>query len=152
MAYLDVLSLAEAKNYLRLDDDLTEDDGLVTSMITAAFQFIEKRTSHILFARDVTYYVEPCGLDVYDYPINSVVSPVDYVDCRFAGRTRYSLNEGGDMVLNVGYATPAEVPEVFKQVALQIIDYWYYQNEKKITNSGMPELLQQNIDVYRRFV
>lgn len=152
MAYLDILSLAEAKNYLRLDDDLIEDDAMVTSMITAAFQFIEKRTNHILFARDVTYFVGACGLDVYDYPINSVVSPADYVDCRFSNRTRYTLNENGDMVLNVGYSTPAEVPEVFKQVALQIIDYWYYKNEKKITNSDIPELLQQNIDVYRRFV
>lgn len=152
MSYLTVLPLLEAKNYLRVDDDLTQDDVTITSMITAAFQFIEKRTGHIIYARDITYFVDTCGLEVYDYPINSVVSPTNYTDCRYASKTKYYLSERGDVVLNVGYADPTKVPEVFKQVALQIIDYWYYQNEKKITNSGMPELLQQNIDVYRRFV
>lgn len=152
MSYLTILPLAEAKNYLRLDDDLTEDDGLVTSMITAAFQFLEKRTCYIMYARDITYYVGEEGLEVYDYPINSVVSPVEYTDLRFSSRTQYSLTEAGELVLNVGYETVEAVPGTFKHIALQIIDYWYYQNEKKITDSTIPELLRQQIDVYRRFV
>lgn len=152
MSYLTLLPLAEAKNYLKLDDDLTEDDGLVTSMITAAFQFLEKRTNHIVFARDMTYYVGEEGLEVYDYPINSVVSPSEVTDLRFSSRTRYVLTEAGELVLNVGYETAEAVPGSFKQLALQIIDYWYYQNDKKITDASIPELLRQQIDVYRRFV
>tara|TARA_B100001146_G_scaffold187986_1_gene171997 strand:- start:923 stop:1381 length:459 start_codon:yes stop_codon:yes gene_type:complete len=152
MSYLSIISLAEAKNYLKLDDDLTADDPLITGMIKAAFEFLEKRTNHIMYARDVTYYVGIEGLEVYDYPINTVQSPTDYTDCRFSSRTRYYLTEAGELTLNVGYETVESVPGTFKQVALQIIDYWYYQNEKKIDNNGMPELLKQQIDVYRRFV
>ena len=45
-AYLDVITLERAKNYLRIDADLMEDDAEIESMINGALRYIEKRTNH----------------------------------------------------------------------------------------------------------
>ena len=49
MSYLNIISLEEAKNYLRVDIDLTEDDNQITAMIKSSLGFVEKHTNHILF-------------------------------------------------------------------------------------------------------
>ena len=51
MAYLDIVSLADAKNYLKIDDTLTEDNSNITRMIKASLSQIERITNHVLFAR-----------------------------------------------------------------------------------------------------
>ena len=83
MAYLDVLTLARVKNYLRIDEDLEDDDNEIISMINAACRFVEKRTNHLFYDRDVTYSSQ-INLKVYDYPINDIVSPLDPVVLHFS--------------------------------------------------------------------
>ncbi len=51
MAYLDIITLADAKIYLRIDDTLTEDDAQITRMIKASLSQIERITNYIFFAR-----------------------------------------------------------------------------------------------------
>ena len=55
MAYIDIIPLADAKVYLRIDDTLTEDDAQITRMINGALSYVERYTSHILYARDKEY-------------------------------------------------------------------------------------------------
>ena len=55
MAFTDVVTLAEAKSYLRVDDGFTEDDSLITLLINVAGDYLEKYTNHLLYARDKTY-------------------------------------------------------------------------------------------------
>ena len=71
MAYIDVISLSEAKNYLRVDDTLTEDDSSITRMINASLKYVENYTGVILFSRDVKYLVKEGVLQLYQYPINT---------------------------------------------------------------------------------
>jgi hypothetical protein len=149
MSYLNVLTLARVKNYLRIDEDLEEDDNEITSMINAACRFIEKRTNHLFYDRDVTYSNQ-LNLKVYDYPINEIVSPTDPVVLHFSLYDMFP-NENS-VTLNVGYIDPADVPEELLQACLQMIKVWYYESEKQVNTTLIPEAVMQAIDVNRRFL
>lgn len=148
MAYLDVLSLARVKDYLRVDSDLTDDDNEITSMIKAACLFVEKRTNHIFYAREVIYKGNP--VKVYDYPINDIVSPTDPVVIHYSLCDLYP-NEI-TVTLNVGYEDPTDVPDELLQACLQMIKVWYYESEKQVNTTLIPESVMQVIDVNRRFL
>lgn len=148
MAYLDVLSLARVKDYLRVDSDLTDDDNEITSMIKAACLFVEKRTNHIFYAREVIYKGNP--VKVYDYPINDIVSPVDPVVIHYSLCDLYP-NET-EVTLNVGYEDPTDVPDELLQACLQMIKVWYYESEKQVNTTLIPESVMQAIDINRRFL
>jgi len=53
MSYLSVISLERAKNYLRIDTTLTDDDAEITAMINGACSYIEKRTNLIFYPRRI---------------------------------------------------------------------------------------------------
>jgi hypothetical protein len=75
MAYIDVITLAQAKLYLRVDDTLTEDDTQITNMINSALRYIEVYSGHLMFDRAKTYRMIDGYVRIYEYPINSVISP-----------------------------------------------------------------------------
>jgi len=149
MAYIDVITLARAKNYLRIDPDLTEDDAEITSMINGALRYVEQRTRQCVFARDIEYKGS-CQVKVYDYPINTVVTnPAPW----FLERTMYTIfPDVKSVILNVGYATPEEVPDVLIQSALQIIKVWYYEAEKQVNSQMIPISVTEALDVEKRFI
>ena len=70
MAYLDIITLADAKTYLRIDDTLTEDDAQITRMIKASLSQIERITNYIFFARSKSYVVENCSVNVLEFEQN----------------------------------------------------------------------------------
>ena len=149
MAYLDVISLERAKNYLRIDEGLTEDDAEITSMITAALRYVEKRTNHLVYSREATYK-GVCQVKVYDYPINSITTdPAPFV-CYFSTYAVFPNDKTVD--LNVGYDDPADVPDEIIQAALQMIKVWYYESEKQVNSTLIPESVKEALDVYRRFL
>lgn len=149
MSYLDVISLERAKNYLRIDSDLTEDDAEITSMINAALSYVEKRTNHLVYARN-KYYNGVCQVKVYDSPINTIITPVDPF---VLYRTMYAIFPNDKEVqLNVGYDDPAKVPDELIQAALQMIKVWYYESEKQVNSTLIPESVKEVLDVYKRFL
>lgn len=148
MSYLTVISLETAKKYLRIDNDLTEDDELITSMIKAACLYVEKRTNHILFARNITYN-GACQVLVYDYPINSVVTIPDPFLLKRALYTIYP--DVKEVELNVGYAEGA-VPDDLIQPMLQMIKVWYYESEKQVNSTLIPESVKEALDLNKRFL
>jgi len=72
MDALNVLSLSDAKDFLRVDFD--DDDNLITSIIYSAVALVEQKTQYRLYQRveqehsDGTYNV-----DLFQTPLNSVV-------------------------------------------------------------------------------
>lgn len=149
MTYIDVITLERAKNYLRIDVDLTDDDTEITSMINAALRYIEKRTNHIMFARDIVY-TQGCQVKVYDYPINSIVTtPAPY---KVDFSTWVVFIDTKTVELNVGYENAEDVPDELIQAALQMIKVWYYESEKQVNSTLIPESVKEAIDVYRRFI
>ena len=149
MAYIDVITLERAKNYLRIDVDLTDDDIEITSMINAALRFIEKRTNHIMFARDIVY-TQGCQVKVYDYPINSIVTDPAPYQVDFS--TWVVFIDTKTVELNVGYENAEDVPDELIQAALQMIKVWYYESEKQVNSTLIPESVKEAIDFYRRFI
>ena len=154
MAYLDIITLAEAKTYLRIDDTLTEDDAQITRMIKASLSQIERATNYILFARSKDYVVENCSVNVYDYPINSLTTPTTATSLEKSIYTTYSTIVATDLkvTLNVGYVDPLDVPSDLIEVAFEMIDLMYYSPETgKSIKSDLSELSKMVLSNYKRF-
>jgi len=149
MAYTDVITLERAKNYLRIDPDMIEDDAEITSMINASLRYVEKRTNHLVYARDAVY-TGSCQVKIYDYPINTIITdPAPFV----LYRTMYAIFPDAKTVeLNIGYLTPDLVPDELIQSALQMIKVFYYESEKQVNSTLIPESVKESLDVYRRFL
>lgn len=151
MTYNEVLPLAEVKNYLRIDDDFTEDDTAIERMVRSALQFIEKRTNHIFqLQTDVELIGSPtkCSdyIDVYDYPITYTG---DVIKLNYANKTRFKADT---VVLDsVGYANREDVPDALIEAALQMIKVWYFEAEKQSNTTLIPENVHQILGAYRRF-
>lgn len=151
MAFIDVVTLAEAKQYLRVDDSFTADDSLITLLINVSGDYLEKFTNHLLYARAKTYRFYDSEVRVYDYPINSITSPpeadMDIVESSLYTTYGYS---SGSLVLNVGYAV-IDVPPMLKAKMFEIIDAMYNGNDNaSITNISND--LFKSITLYRRFM
>ena len=149
MSYLSVITLERAKNYLRIDTTLTDDDAEITAMINSACSYIEKRTNLIFYPRNKTYK-GACQVKVYDYPINSIVTdpaPFAYEQPMF---TIYP--DVKKVELNVGFIDPTDIPDELIQACLQMIKVWYFESEKQVNTTLIPESVKEAIALNQRFV
>lgn len=148
MSYLTVIPLNTAKDYLRVDTGFADDDAQITIMINGALRYIEKRTNHIMYVQEKVY-TGVCQVKVYDYPINSIVTdPAPFV----VHFTMFDIFPNDKTVtLNVGYAV-GEVPDELILAALEMIKVWYYESEKQVNTTLIPESVKEVIDIYRRFL
>ena len=155
MAYLDIISLADAKVYLRIDDTLTEDDAQITRMISGALSYVENYTNHILFARDKEYRLVNGCVRVYDYPINSYTLPIEADYDEIENKTLYTNytygSDNGLLDINVGYDV-ADIPQALIEVAYEIIDIYYYGKESGKTMADISPLNKQALNQYKRFI
>ena len=169
MAYIDVIPLATAKNYLRIDDTLTEDDARITRLINAALAYVEQWTNVLVYQRATKEYLitDRC-VRVYDYPINDVVKGLDDEDVDVAlvyetdyDRERkhlytnyYNIDSDAErLVLDVGHVLPASVPDELKEVALEVIDLMYYEHETgKSVSKDLSELSKMILNNHKRFL
>lgn len=149
MAYIDVITLERAKNYLRIDTTLTDDDAEITAMINAACSYVEKKTNLIFYPRNKVYKGS-CQVKVYDYPINSIVTdpaPFAYEQPMFTIYPDVKTVE-----LNVGFVGPNDIPDELIQACLQMIKVWYYESEKQVNTTLIPDSVKEAIDLNRRFI
>ena len=151
-SYLDVISLETAKLYLKIDEGQTETDNEITGMINSALSYIEKRTNHIFKTKDKLYYKD-CALvqqvKVYDYPIDNTVTELE-----IQYRPLYAIIPTIDNVvtLTVGYENVEDIPAELIDSALQLINFWFYNSETKNAMNTIPDFVQNNIDINRRFI
>jgi hypothetical protein len=150
--YIDVISLEQAKDYLKIDSGQTTTDNEITAMINSALSYIEKRTNHIFKTRDKVYYKD-CALvqqvKVYDYPIDNSVTELDIVY-----KQNYAIVPTIDDVvtLTIGYSSVDDIPSELIDSALQLINFWFYNSETKNAMNTVPDFVAINIDVNRRFI
>lgn len=149
MSYLDVITLADAKNYLRVDEDFTADDDSIKLMIESALSYIESRTNHLFYAREKTYFKSEFEnrISVYDYPINDDLSELNAL--YFSNRFEFQDKQ---ITLDVGYQFPADVPSDLKMSAFKIIENWYFNYEKQSDKSIIPMAVKEIISQYQRFM
>ena len=148
--YTDVISLATAKLYLKVDAGQTETDAEITQMINSSLAIIEKRTNHIFKTRDKVYYKD-CALveqtKVYDFPIQNAPANTET-------RPLYSLvpTINGFVTLNIGYANVSDIPTELIDCALSIINFWFYNSETKGADNSIPKFVEMALDQNRRFI
>lgn len=149
MAYLDVITLVQAKNHLRVDIGFTEDDEAIERMIVSALQLIELNTNHIMFKQDKTYYrtVDAKRIVMFDYPINDYDTSVTAL--HYSLRHEYASDS---VTLDVGYKTPADVPSPLIDSALMIIDNMYYEHEREASAGQIPEAAKRIMFNYKRCI
>lgn len=148
MTYLEVLPLAEVKNYLRLDEEFIEDDFAIERMIKSALQFIEKRTNHIFEIKEGVIYSNDEGkITIFDYPIR--FSNPDNVNILYYSDSVKVFSNS--IVASIGYLDSRDVPSALIDAALQMIKVWYYESEKQVNTTLLPENVNQIINTYRRF-
>ena len=131
MAYIDVVTLAEAKQFLRVDDGFTADDTLITLHINTAGEYVERHTNQMLYSRNKDYVVVDGEKRVYDTPITAVVDPASADDYEVAQYETYRVYSASQdtITLTVGYDV-ADVPAGLKMEMLKIIDAKYHGNDE----------------------
>jgi len=163
MAYTDIISLSDAKDYLGIDD--TSRDTEITRMIGAALRYIEEHTGHIMEDQSKTYRLS--GRDsirIYDYPINSVTKGLDKAgdDVALTLDTNYTFQEyrtytdyygidsdAESLVLNVGYVSASSIPAPLVEAGYMVLEHMF--NQKETGNSQIPMAAQQLMATHRRF-
>ena len=154
MSYLNVVSLDQAKQYLRIDDELSADDAQIEQMIKGALSTLERRTNILFYARKKKYIFQDYSVKVYDYPINEVVSTFDVDTEQKTLFTNYQTNSSdNEIVLMVGFENAEDVPSELVDCALQYIKYLYYEAETNTANKGgLPAWLNDMINQNKRFI
>lgn len=158
MAYIDVLPLETVKTYLRIDDTQNETDAELTSIVNSAFRYIERHTNILVYARNVDYLVINGCAKVYDYPINSVVSPASATEYEVESKhlyKNYVLNDADveTLTLNVGYSVAADVPDDIINLALVIIKVMFFDVESdKSFQEMLPQWGKEILHTNKRFI
>ena len=159
------LSLAEAKLHLRVDADITEDDGLIAALIVTARQQAEHRTGRALISQQWRLGLDQFPDDSLELPKPKLVSvqSVTYLD---SNGTRQTLAGGDYEVITdelvgrivpaygkswpdcrvfpgsvqvsytCGYGAAVDVPQSIKAWMLLAIGAWY-ENREALT-AGKP--------------
>lgn len=156
-SYLDLISVDQAKVYLRIDDTANEDDSDIEQMIKAAFLFIERYTNHIFINREFSQMVPP---KIYNTPITEIDAEDEAMDWDNYYQKNYDRLYGpyGHTIPPVmttyraGYVNIEDVPSDFIQVAKQLLKVFYYESEKQENSTLIPVSVKQVLDTYRTFV
>ena len=168
-AYSQVISLADAANYLRIDEDLMDDDLIeekadVEQMRDAALSFVERKTNHIVLSVDRKYPIPPQSnvIRVYDFPINNLIDSTleEDEDYEVEVKNNYSeykiydsdTLEQGYIEINVGYDTKADVPAGIIQLAKNVLKQYYYEQQNMRPAGAMPGVVKHLINQFRRFL
>lgn len=71
MTPLDIISVADAKAFLRVD--FSDDDTLITSLINSAFNMVEQKTNYRFYQRTERQYSDGTyNVDLFQTPMNKV--------------------------------------------------------------------------------
>ena len=156
MSYSTVLSLDDAKAYLRVSHD--DSDSEISRMIKSALEIVEIKTNQLLYQRATKTYTLYGGcVRIYDGPINTsgvtgLATTVTRTDYRNYSLFEDSNEDNTSVILDVGYTSASSVPRGLLDAALEMIDYWYYKNDGKVSIMLMPESVEQVLGMHTRFL
>lgn len=155
MTPLDLITLAQAKEYLKVD--FTDEDILITALIETAIEQVERATDQRLYQRSEVVNVNGDSSDIVLFPINSItsvkegetvlVADVDYNTYYRTYARLFTFNDCEDRVitLDVGYAADA-CPATLRMACFNLIEYWFNNRGA----SDIPPNIDERISTFRR--
>lgn len=156
--YIDVVTLADTKLYLRIDQELTESDLEITTMINSACELIEKYTQVYLKPQAKTYYLDTNGCArVYDYPLNSTTEVLD-TDYTEEVKQLYTiwtkkLSTLKSVTANIGHTDTTNVKDIFRLGVMETTKLWFYGSEDESVMKGyLPKSVMDFLASERRFI
>lgn len=161
MNALNVVTLAQAKLFLRVDSDYTYDDTLIESLIKAAVQEVELKTLQILYQRTITTITRTGKCYLYEYPLLSVETVVN----TDAEEQTFELEETDNYTLVLSdasglqtityvagygwdYEGGTEVPDAIQTALKEMITYLYENRDNPKTE--YPAIVNILLAPYRR--
>lgn len=162
MDQLNVVSLNQAKMWLRLDLDYDYEDALITSLIKSAVNQVEQYTLQVLWQRQMTEITDRNGsLKIYNYPVIAVEDVVDkdfnQVDFEIEesqwftnvitnkpGFNTVTYIAGYDWTYEGGSNTPDDL-----ELAVKELITYYYENRDN-PKEDMPKTVTYLLAPYRR--
>lgn len=167
------ITLAEAKQHLRLGEDVLDDDELIAGLIRAAREYCEKETNRAFFTQTWRLSLDRFPLDdVIELPRPPIASveQVAYIDESGVQTpyTDYTLDTDHApprLIRNYGLCWPstrcqrnavmimfiagaddvADVPESIKQAMKLLIGHWY-ENREAVVTGTISTALQMTVD------
>ena len=85
-------------------------------------------------------------MDIYDYPLTYTG---DLTKLSYSNKVRFDADSV--TIDSVGYASRADVPDALIEAALQMIKCFYYEAEKQVNTTLVPDAVHQILAAYRRF-
>lgn len=150
--YENIISVAEAKKYLRLPPDFTEDDDDLIRMISASLETISKKTNYYFRVQDKKYRQDyDCNILVYDYPINTTEFEPN-IPLYFSGYVKFRNTP--EVTLSIGFSNKNQdmFPHDLIDCALEMIKFKYNGSESNSTTDTYPKIVEDTIRDYRRCI
>lgn len=157
---IDVVSLDEAKEYIKVELDITEEDDLIEDLITTSVSQCEGYLNISIIPATVTTILNNSlgGIELPYGPIESFSSLKDCDDNELTADEGYKL-QGIDFrtikfpcyaYLKAEYTTGyTELPQHFKTAVLQQVAY-LYENRGDTSIKGLGPTALQTLKPYRR--
>lgn len=144
MIYQDVISLAEAKEYLGVDD--TSHDAAIQRAIDSALATIEKMTGHIFQERDIEFVYIDGKVNVYEYPIISTTNTTANTYVK-PTHTLYAETDSTvkSITIKFGYTDKNDIPP-------QLIEAGYQYINSIFNGTSMAAATKELIATHRRFI
>lgn len=144
MGPLDVISLAQAKDFLVID--YPDRDAEIERHIKSAIAYIEKYTNVMMYNREKSYTMYGCSTEVYDFPITlddtTIKTHQNVLSLTVYGKS------GTAFSANVGYSDVNNIPPDLIEAAYKLIVY--LTENKDIYTAGLPMDIQLLINKHRR--
>ena len=162
MDQLNVVSLSQAKLWLRLDLDYEYEDGLITALIKSAVNQVEQYTLQVLWQRTLTEITDITGnLRLFNYPIISVENVydknLDDLDFEIVDTQHYTeviTNRAGFNAVTYvagydwNYDGCSDVPDDIETAIKEMITYLYENRDNP--KEEMPKVVTYLLAPYRR--
>ena len=153
--YIDWVTLAEAKTYLRLDTQ-TETDLEITVMINAACELVQNYTQYYFKPQTKEYIFNYKGvIRVYAYPIVSITEIEGFTKDVQQLYTTYYQTDTTVLRLeaNIGYSDTDQIKDIFKYAVLETVKLWFYGSESETVMKGyIPSSVMSILANERRFI
>jgi len=166
---MSVVSLADAKQHLRIDED--DEDALIAGLIMAAEDHIERSTGLVLTRRVIGEVIQGFGSKIRAWPVVSV-DTVSYVDgagvdqtigadsYKLVGAARPArlsnvsspwpplgrLNGSVTLTMTAGFGNAADVPGGVAQAIKMLVGH-FYRNREAVVTAGTPLQVPMAVDM-----